>query len=139
MAGLPTTIVFIADMSLKGKAGSTISLQLAALAHLHRVYNWGDPTKHFLIQKMVEGCKRDRRSHDTRRPITEDILHQVLQALSFVCRSPYERALFQSAFSLAFFGFLRVSECTAPSRKGANSRALAISDVTLVPGPPVAL
>ena len=59
---------------------------------------------------------------DTRLPITYDLLQKIVSILSGLCTSQYEVVLFSAAFSLAFFGFLRISEVTSGKRNDIFSR-----------------
>jgi hypothetical protein len=52
-------------------------------------------------------------SRDTRRPIALPLLENIVNVLPHLCFSNFETALFQSAFTLAFFALLRVSEVVA--------------------------
>lgn len=52
-----------------------------------------------------------------RRPVSFDILGALLGSLDRVCTSAHEAALFKTAFILAFFGALRVSELVCKSKR----------------------
>lgn len=127
-------INYIAQLSIEGKAPATIELQVASLAYVHKINNWDDPTDNFIIRKLKEGCRRLNRRTDSRRPITRDILRQLSFLLPNLCSSSYEVALFRASFSLAFFGFLRIGEFTAPSKKGDIRGVLALDDVIMRQG-----
>ena len=125
---------YIAKLSLEGKAPSTIETHVASLAYVHKINGWDNPTDNFIIKKLKEGSRRLNKRSDCRRPITRDILHQLIASLPNICMSAYEVALFRAAFSLAFFGFLRIGEFTATSRKGDTDRVLSLGDVSLCKG-----
>lgn len=82
-----------------------------------------DYTELFMVRKMLEGMHRLHPSKDIRAPKTFPIL-----ALSSVCSNSYEATLFTTAFELAFFALLRVSEFTVSSK---SSVVLHKSDVQL--------
>ena len=65
--------------------------------------------------------------HDCRKPITLKILIKLTEALNKVCFSVYESVLFSCAFSIAFFGYLRIGEI-AMSNLNSN-HIVKISDV----------
>ena len=46
-------------------------------------------------------------------PFFLGLLEKLIDALLHICQSSYETKLFASAFSLAFFGLLRVEEFTS--------------------------
>ena len=120
---------FIAGLSLDGLAPSTIGTYSAAVAYIHKINNWPDPTNNFLVHKLREGCRRLGRSTDARRPITTDLLGKICNVLCATTSSTDEAALFRAAFLLAFFGFLRVGEFTMAKKSGDQSRILNDKDV----------
>ena len=124
-------MAFVAHLSLNGKASSTIAVRVSAISYIHNMYGWIDPTRHFLIRKMLEGCRRGHKSKDARRPITWEILNRIIPNLRYVCASNYEACLFQAAFLLAFHGFLRVSEFAAERKNSPIGRVLARDDVVI--------
>lgn len=126
-------ISYISFMSIEGKAPSTIDTYVSAVSYVHKINGWDDPSQNFVIQKLREGCKRQDKRVDHRRPMTITILGQLSANLYVVCNSSYECCLFRAAFFLAFFGFLRVSEFTAPSKKGDTSRMIKAEDITIGP------
>ena len=120
---------FIAGLSLDGLAPSTIGTYSAAVAYIHKINNWPDPTNNFLVHKLREGCRRLGRSTDTRRPITTDLLGKICKVLGATTSSAIEAVLFRAAFLLAFFGFLRVGKFTMSKKSGDQSRVLNDKDV----------
>ena len=125
-------IAFIAHMSLQGMASSTIDTYVSAVAYVHKVNNWVDPSDNFVVRKLREGCRRQYKQEDGRRPITIPILRKLSLSLSELCSSSYETCLFRAAFFLAFYAFLRVGEFTIASKRGLCSDVLLIGDVNFV-------
>ena len=128
-APLQHIISYVSHLSLQGRAPSTIDTYVAALAYRHKICGWEDPTDNFIIRKLKEGAKRGNKVSDRRRPITLLILGQLLSSLPGICASSFEAGLFKAAFSLAFFGFLRVGEFTSESKKGEGANILSFRDV----------
>ena len=120
---------FIAHLSLAGLAPSTIGTYTAATAYVHKINGWPDPTDNFFVRKLREGCRRQGRHADTRRPITPDLLAKMCNMLRVICSSEFEAAMFCAAFSLSFFGFLRVGELTVASKSSGYDRTLNAHDV----------
>ncbi len=128
---VPSSVIqeFIAWLSLRGSAPSTIATYVSGVGFHHKVHGHPDPTKTFLVSKMLVGCRRDRQV-DKRRPITVPVLYQILAALSHVCSSRFEELLFKASMLCAFFGFMRVGEFTADSKGHIQESMLQLSDVT---------
>ena len=122
---------FIAYLSYKGFSASTVSTYISGLAHTHKINNVTDNTKSFIICKMIEGLRRKNpQKPDVRTPISFDLLKRLIHSLRSVCNSQYETILFSSAFSLAYFAMLRVSELAINSRTDESGHALKCEDIT---------
>lgn len=60
---------------------------------------------------MLKGLQSlDKKKTYLRKPITLDVLKQLVQVLPAVCTLRFETQLFKTAFCLAFFGYLRIGE-----------------------------
>ena len=104
-------VCFIAELYQNGLSHSTISCYLSGVSFYHKINNLEDNSQKFVVRKMLEGMKRSvGRKPDSRLPITKVLLKRIILCLPCVCNSFYESKLFSSAFSLCFYGFLRVGE-----------------------------
>jgi len=121
---------YIANLSLLGRSPSTVAVHMSAISREHKILGMSDPTNHFLIQKLMYGLRRSVKRCDTRAPITVEILQQLPKALDAICFSNYEAELFKAAFSLAFFGFLRVGEMVFTTMANMD-RPLKVDDVSV--------
>lgn len=121
---------FIAFLSYRGLAASTVSSYISGLSHRHKMNDYIDSTKSFIVSKMIEGIKRKKpQKPDIRCPISIELLKKIILSLRYVCSSQYEAGMFSAAFSLAFFAMLRVSEITINSKLDNNSHALNYEDI----------
>lgn len=127
---LSDIILFISFCFQKGYSAATIATYVAGVSFQHKIRNIEDPTNFFLVKKLLEGAKRLRRRPDTRAPILEETLEQICMALPKICFSKYEFTLFKAAFTLAYFGLLRVSEMAFTTPAYAN-RPLKFRDVVV--------
>lgn len=135
---LPATVQqvasFIAHLSVKGRAPATIATYVSAISYQHKIMLHPDPTNNFLIKKLLEGTKRATGNRtDLRRPITYELLVQLLNSLQHICNNAFETALFRGAFALAFFAFLRVGEFTAKNKSADTSCIIQRTDVSFAP------
>ena len=101
---------FLACLSLKGSAPSTARSYLSAIGYHCKMLQVADSTQTFVVKKVLLGMSRLGSQKDKRLPITKELLHRIIMVLSTVCFNQYEASLFQAAFTLAFFGFLRIGE-----------------------------
>lgn len=128
---IDTIAHFIGYLSLKGFAASTVTTYISALSHVHKMGNLVDNTKSFIISKMLEGLRRKNpQTRDIRVPISLNLLKRFIVSLQRVCTSRYETFLFSAAFSIAFFGMLRVSEVTIKSRSDEVGHTLNFENVS---------
>ncbi len=124
-------LLFISFLSKNGYAPSTINSYMAALSFVHKVNGWQNSTETFLVKKLKEGCRRNKRKSDGRLPITPELLGHLAKVLPSICKSLYEAQLFKAAFLLAFFGFLRVGEISRTNNQQDTSRLISINDVSI--------
>ena len=90
---------------------STVTTYLSGVSYAHKTRNLTDYTKSFIISQMLEGLRRrNPQKSDIRTPISVDLLKKLISSLRWICNSDYEACMFSSAFSLAYFAMLRVSE-----------------------------
>ena len=123
--------LFIAFLSAEKYAPATAVTYVAAIGYFHKLHDWQDPTEKFIIRRMLDGFSRKTgKGADVRQPITLEMLKKITHALPHVCTNTYEACVYHAAFTLAFFGFMRVSEITAECNS-ANQGALSVSDVQL--------
>lgn len=114
----------------KGFAHSTISSHLSAISYAHRIKGFIDPTKAFIIKKLIQGASRLRPSADLRAPITKDILQKLVLSTSHTTLSIYHRQLFTAMYLLAFHAFLRIGEIA--TQKCNASNVIQYKDVNIV-------
>lgn len=121
-------IEYVAYLSQKNYAYTTVNCHIAAISYKNKINNLKDETQHFLVRRLLEGLHRLKGTKDIRLPVTSNMLEQILSSLIHVCVSDYEKKLFSSAFSLAFCALLRVSELAVYNSK-ATDGVIALDDV----------
>lgn len=115
-------VQFVGYLSAKGLSYATVRSYLAGLSYLTKLQDFQDPTDQFLVSKLLQGLKRIKHTQDSRLPITKHLLQRIITILPSVCKDNYESLLFSSAFSIAFYGLLRVSEVIVTPKQ--NHRVL---------------
>ena len=124
--------LFIAFLSIRGYAASTVATYISAIGYYHKVNGFIDPTDNFVIREMIEGFRRKGpKCKDIRQPITLPMLRLILASLDSVCSSQFKSLAFKAAFSVASFGFMRVGEIVADSRNLIQNSVLRLHDVSL--------
>ncbi|XP_070197283.1 uncharacterized protein [Littorina saxatilis] len=101
---------FVAHLSLLGRVYSTVRTYLSGISSKHKLNGWSDPTEAFLVKKLLKGLARLTSKKDSRFPITFNRLKQIVAILPVIYSSSYEAVMYKAAFTVAFFGFLRISE-----------------------------
>lgn len=93
---------------------------MSALAYIHNILGLPDPTKGFLVKKLLYGLRR-KHIVDKRLPITYNILRQLIDALPHVLQDRYKQVLFKAMFLTAFFALLRVGELSVVANNQTNT------------------
>ena len=106
--------LFISYLSFRKMAYSTINSYLSAISYVHKLKGLRDPTKSFLIQKLLTALSRQRAA-DVRLPVTKPVLHQLVRSLDFTNSSGWHRSLFGTIFLVAFYGLFRIGELVVKS------------------------
>lgn len=112
--------LYISYLSFRKLAYSTITLHLSAISYAHKVGGFCDPTKSFLIQKLLTALSRQRHS-DIRLPITRPVLNELVRSLEYTNSSAFQRTLFSAMFLTAFYGLFRIGELSTKSARFACS------------------
>ncbi len=120
---------FVASLSIQNLAPATIATYVSGVGYVHKLRGWPDPTRDFLVSKLLEGCRRLSGAADQRLPITLPLLSILLQALPHNCSSSFEALLFRAVMLSAFFGFMRIGEFAAVSRTRLQQSLLLFSDI----------
>ncbi len=115
-----------AYLSLEGLAYTTIVLYV--VSHFYKIRNHHDPTKSFMIKKMLEGYKRNKHKSDIRRPLILEILKSFISHLHYTYFNTYEQILFHAIFLISFHGFLRISEFTMYNKISQTDRMIQLKD-----------
>ena len=106
-----------------------MATHLSAVACVHKLHGFPDPTSTFLIQKAMQGARKSRGKADTRLPITFDILCKLLDALTLAGGgSAWDQIMYRSMFFLAFFALtcslLRIAHICQKCRQCAHYEQL---------------
>ena len=123
---------YLAHLFQAGRASKTLRIQAAAISFFSKTFFNKDPCAKFVVRKALEGWGRlcPPRAPG-RRPISFELLTRMRMKLRSICWTKYEARLFSAAFSLAFFGALRVGEVVLEPIQGGGSRGLLLQDVLL--------
>ena len=123
----PLLALFISYLHARQLAPSTIRSYLSAIGYVHKIKGLRDPTKAFLIDKLLTALGRQGAS-DIRLPISRPVLHQLVGSLTNINPSAFERTLYSAMFLIAFYGFFRIGELAAKSAN-AGSAVVQYSDM----------
>ena len=99
---------FIAYLSLQGLSFRTAPLYTSAIGYKCKVSGYPDVTQHIVVRKVLEGLTRLKSKADTRLPITTFIFNKLVSVLPGICYNKYEDKMFKAAFTLSFWGLLRI-------------------------------
>lgn len=101
---------YVSYLSLTYKA-SAIKSVLSAISYKHKIKNMPDPTKSYMIKKLLAGMgKTTVDTQEKFKPLTYKILATLLPKIESVTKDTYEKILFKAVFTLAYTACMRVSE-----------------------------
>lgn len=112
--------LFISYMTARKFAHSTICSYISAISYVHKLRGLTDPTKSFLISKLLTAHRRANPQLDVRLPITRPVLHSLVRSLEFTSSSSYQRLLYTAMFLTAFYGFFRLGELASKNTRTAS-------------------
>lgn len=122
---LPLSVIqicnFIGALFDKSYSPSTITSHVSAISYIHKILGIFDPTSAFVVKKLLKGCNNLRKSHDTRLPITKQILEKIIDGIDKCIDNNFTKTLLKAVFLLAFNAFLRLGEILVRSPKEAGS------------------
>jgi len=117
---------------------STIKTYLAGIRFAYIKAGFQDPCcfqNGLPYQRLKNILKAVKKSQDNvvkpRLPITAEILRKICNALRLGVFGPYEDLVLETAFCLAFWGFLRCGEFTNQSRTFDHNTDLTIGDIQM--------
>lgn len=122
----PAVAAWIAHLHRLGTAPSTVARHLAGLNFIGQALGYPS-ARSFLTDHVLLGLQKVSPRTDDRRPITLSLLRDLVEsAQTHSLLNPYWQVLLPAAFTLAFFGFLRISELT-------GAHALSLDQVCITP------
>ena len=77
--------LFIVHLEATDLKANTIQCMLSGLAFAHKIRSLTDPTKSFLVRKLLNAIDRKPKSADPRLPVTHPLLQQICMGLEKVC------------------------------------------------------
>ena len=105
-------LVYISYLHLLGRSPATITTYTSAIGYVHKINSHTDPTSNYLVQKTLATINRIYGSSDSRLPITQMVLQQLLFAIDNTISIQYHRYLLKAMFITAFYGLFRIGELT---------------------------
>ena len=114
--------VWLAD---RGYKPTTVATRLAAVGWWSNLRGYGDPSKEFLVRRMLKGLRKGGPPKKQATPIRYGLLKRLVKSLPDFL-PPYEAVMYKAVFLLAYFASLRISEYTGPAR---NGHCLRLKDV----------
>lgn len=121
--------IFVAYLHGKGYSASSLPRILAAISYCHKMLELADPTKSFLISKLISGAKSMHVSKGSRLPITRPVLDKLYQAASQSLPLGFDRVAFRAAITLGFAAYMRIGEMF---HTGRTNNCLELSDLQLI-------
>ena len=118
--------LFVVHLIQKNSRSSSVPPILSGIAYFHKIRGHPDPFQTFLIKQLLQaGHRISTPSPDKRKPISEELLLSLIDAMSSLNLPSYDFSLYSTMFLFAFYFGLRISELTS------SCHNLSFSDVTV--------
>ena len=115
-ASVAIVLLFIAYLHAGGKAPSSIVSIVSVFAYFHKVNGFADPSKGFIVAKVLAGARNIGSVPDVRLPVILPVLTHLVLALPTVFTSRCKCLMFHAMMVLAFKAYLQVGEMVPRSR-----------------------
>lgn len=109
--------VFVAFLHDQGYAPSSIVSYVSAIAFVHKLLGYSDPTSASIVQKLIAGATKVYAPKPSRLPITILILHRIILGIDEIIPVHYHKLLLKAMFTTSFFGLMRIGEVTMSKHK----------------------
>ena len=121
---------FIAHLHNTGLAPASIISYVSAISYFHKINGFQDPSKNFIISRLLLGAQKLRTVSDVRLPVTLPVLIKLVSAVPTVIASRYKQLMLSAMMILAFKAYLRVGEMVPGSARSVQN-CLQRHDVTI--------
>ncbi len=101
---------------------NTIRSHLSSIAFHLQSTKRQSPTESFGISKLLASYAKSDPPPNTRHPITEDILKDIISSLKRMPYTPHDRTMLISLFTLMYHALLRICEVTHSTKNPHNLR-----------------
>ena len=134
-ASLPISIryasLFLVYLSNHKFSASSLSTIMSGLSYYHKMRLLFDPFQSFPVRQLLQALKKNSPSTpDIRRPISENLLFQLLDKLHTLGLPNYEYTLFSTMFLFGFYFGLRIGEYTS-SQHNLNFEEVVVSSTSV--------
>lgn len=102
--------LYLAHLHALGKGSGYAKAHLSAIAFNHKMKELPDPTKTFIISRIIKSFEKRRPLRRQRTPITIKVLRRLLPTLNHICPSRYISLLLTAIFTLMYAACLRIGE-----------------------------
>ena len=100
---------FAVWLGLRGFKPNTVATHIVGLGWWHKVRGLEDPSKHYLVKRVLIGMRKGGPPTKQAKPLRYPILRKVVSVLGSA-RDDYDRKLFRAAFLVAYYASLRIGE-----------------------------
>ena len=111
---------YLAHLFQIGLSPPTLLTHTSAIAFVHKIAGYQDPTNNFFIKRMLTGACKLKSTPDTRQPFLPHHIKSITASIKALQQSSYIKAMLNAMILLAYNAMLRVGEITAHSLKANN-------------------
>ena len=106
-----TVALYATHLHNAGLKSTSVRSHLSAIAFFHKIHGLSNPSKSFLIEKLLAGYRKQDKPIPVRRPISIQLLQSLIGALhTDRALTSYDKSLYKALFSVMYHAALRSSE-----------------------------
>ena len=105
-----TLTLFLTHLHQKQFKHSTILTYTSAISFYHKLLGYTDPSSHYMVNRLLQGIKKNSPPPSHHLPITIPILTKIINNIPFTTPSNYDRSLYKALFLIMYHACLRISD-----------------------------
>ena len=115
-----TVSLFLTNLQRRGYAASTILTHSAALAYVHKLNGFPDPSNNFVVKSLLNSIKKSGPKSLAKLSIPLTMLHELLRNMTSVLCCQYDECLYKAIFLMQYHACARVGELVMSGKNEQN-------------------
>ena len=120
---------YLAHLFHIGLSPPTLLTHTSAIAFVHKIAGYPDPTDNFFIKRMLTGACKLKSTPDPRQPFLPHHIKAITASIKALPQSSYIKTMLNAMILVAYNAMLRVGEITVLSLKANNLNIIKFQNI----------